>query len=142
MDGPFYLSSGKSASRFCLRVIGAVDNSDIAVRIFFISDASDKVSVHQTHFISREQPEIFLRRLFHKVFPLDIELAPERNFAAAKSFIFQVVRHIQVLHLVFRIVVDDKADRVEYRHHTRLLHLEVLADAVLEHGIICRTLGF
>ena len=45
----------------------------------------------------------------------------------------RIVRRIQLLDLPLRIVREHHLHRVEYRHHTRHAHVEVIADEVLEH---------
>ena len=114
---------------------------DPAVLIFYKTLALHKVSVHQAHFISREQAEIFLRGLLHEIVPLNIEFPAEWHLTAPQFLILQVICHIQIFHLVFRIIVDNKLDRIEYCHHTGLLHLQVFPDTVFKHRIVHRTLA-
>src|SRR5699024_11320103 len=54
VDCSFYLSSGKSGAALGLRIISAVYHRHIAVFICLIAFASDKICIHQTHFIARE----------------------------------------------------------------------------------------
>ena len=114
---------------------------DLSVFILYEALAFHKICVHQAHLVAREQTEIFLRRFFHKVIPLDIQFPAERNLPGSQFLILQVIGGIQVLYLTFRIIVDDQFDRIQHRHHTGSLHLQILPDAVLQHGIIHRTLA-
>ena len=98
--------------------------------------------MHQPHLIAREKPEIFLRRLLHEIFSLNVKLPSERDFPGAELLILQIICHVKIFHLVLRVIVDHQLDRVEHCHHTRLLHLQVLADTVLQHRVIHRTLRF
>ena len=117
-----------------------MNNCHIAVFILFKIYTFHKICVHQADFISWEKPEVLLRRLLHKIISLDVQLTPERYFSAAQFFIFQIVRNIQIFNLILRIIIDHQFDGIKYSHHTRLLHLKILADAVFKHRIIHRTL--
>ena len=117
-------------------------NSYITIFILFKSCTSYKVSIHQTYFVAWEQTEIFLRRLFHKVFSLNIKLSSKWKLTASKFFILKIIRCIQIFNLSFWIVIDHKLDRIKDCHHTCSLKLQILTDAVLEHCIIYRALCF
>ena len=114
----------------------------VPVRILFKSCTLHKIRIHQTHFISRKQAEIFFRRLLHKIIPVDIDLSRKRNRPCAERFVFQIIRYLDLLGLTLRIIVDHQPYRVKRRHHTRTTAFQVLADAVLQHCIINRGLTF
>jgi len=141
VDRSLYFTSCESASCFCLRVIRAVNFRYIAVFIFHKALTLNKICMHQTNFISREQTEILLRRLFHKIFPLNIKFTTERNFSLSQFFVLKIVRNIQILNLSFRIIVDYQFNRIKHCHHTWTLHLQILTDTILKHRIIYRTLA-
>ena len=61
MQGSLYLS-GTAATAAALRIIGAVNFSDVAIRIFDYIMALDNVSALQPNFPSRGQPEKFSGR--------------------------------------------------------------------------------
>ena len=83
-----------------------MNNGYISIGILLTAGTLYKISSHETNLISGEHTEIFLRRLFHKVLPLDIKLASKRHLAASKLRILQVVRNVQFFHLAFWIVAD------------------------------------
>ena len=112
MDGTFYLSAFKAGTALCLRIISSVYYSYIAIFIFFAASAFYEISAHKTYFVSWEHTEIFLRRLFHKVFSFDINFTGEWNLSASQFRIFQVVWNIQFFYLSFRIVVDHQFYRI------------------------------
>ena len=115
-----------------------MNHRDISVFIFLTSGTGDKICVHQAHFIAREHTEVLSWRNFHKVFPLNIQLPSKGNLTASEGFIFQIVRHLQHLRLIFRIVVNHQLHRIQNRHHTGTLHFQVFTDTVLKHRIIHR----
>ena len=141
MNCSFHLTSCKSASGLCLRIISTMNFCHIAILIFYEAFTFYKVSMHQANFISREQSEIFLRRLFHKVVSFDVEFTTERNFTLSEFFVLQIIRNIQIFNFSFRIVVDHKLDRIKHSHHTGTLHLQIFTDTVLKHCIINRALA-
>ena len=118
MNGALYLTSFKAASGLGCRIVGSMDYGYIAVFILFTACAGYKVRVHQAHLVAGEHTEVFLRRLLHKVFAFDIKLSAKRNLTAAQCFVFQVIRSVQILDLVFRIVVDHKLHRINDCHHS------------------------
>ena len=123
MDRSFDFSSGKSAAALRLWIIRTVYHCDVAVFILFKSGTGYKICLHQTYLIAREETEIFLRRFFHKIISVDIQLSAERNLSHTKLLILQIVDHIQIFHLIFRIIVNDQLDRIQYCHHTRFFQL-------------------
>ena len=118
MNRTFYLSCIEAGTTLRLWIVGTVNNRYIAVCIFLASGAGNKVRVHQAHLVAGEHTEVLLRRLLHKVFAFDIKLSAKRNLTAAQCFVFQVVRSVQILDLVFRIVVDHKLHRINHCHHS------------------------
>lgn len=75
LDGSFYFSSVRAVSTFRCRIISTVDLRHHAIFIFYETVAGHKVCVHQTYFVARKHTEIFLWRLFHKVFTVNIKFA-------------------------------------------------------------------
>ena len=115
-----------------------MNHGHVSVFILFKARTGHEIRIHQAHLVSGEQAEIFLRRLFHEVLTLDIQLSSKRNLTASQRLIFQVVGRFQQLYLSFRIVVDHQLDGIQHRHHSGPLQLEVLTDAVFQHRIIHR----
>ena len=87
--------------------------------ILLVSGTGHEISTHETDLIAWEQTEIFLRRLFHEIFSLDVKLFRKWNFSLAQLFILQVIRNAQHLNLSFWIVVDHELDWIHNCHHTR-----------------------
>ena len=113
-----------------------------SVCILFVIHAGHKIGIHQPDFISRKQPEIFLRRILHEIFPVNIQLPAERDFPGSHFLIFRIVDSIDPFHLIFRIIVDDQLYRIQHSHITRHLRLQIFPDAVLQHCVIRRALCF
>ena len=76
-----------------------------------------------------------LRRIFAEVVPLDIKLTAERHLAAAFHAAVLTERHVEPLHLPFRIVLDDDLNRIEYGHRARGNRVQVFAHAELEQAV-------
>ena len=119
-----------------------MDFCHISVFIFFKTCAFHEICIHQTHFVSREETEIFLRRILHEIFTVNVKFTSERNLTFSKRLVLQIIVCFQVLDLIFRIVVDDQFDRIKDCHHTRTFQFEVFADAVLQHCIVNGALSF
>ena len=112
MDGSLNLTAIRAVTSLGCRIIGTMNLRDIAVCILDTAFALDKICVHQTDFIAREHTEIFFRRYFHEIFPLNIKLSGKRNLPAAKLRILEIVLNLQIFYLSFRIIVDDNLDRI------------------------------
>ena len=106
MNGSFYFSCIKSRTALGLWIVGCVNHCNIAILILLVSGTGHEISTHETDLIAWEQTEIFLRRLFHEIFSLDVKLFRKWNFSLAQLFILQVIRNAQHLNLSFWIVVD------------------------------------
>ena len=119
-----------------------MDDRHVAIFIRLISFAFDKICMHQTHFVAGEEAEILLRRLDHEILPLNIQFTAEGNLAHSKFRILHIVVHFQILHFPFRVIINHQFDGVKNGHHSGLLQLQVLPDAVFKHGIIHGTLAF
>ena len=141
VDGSFYLTSVRCISTFGFRIISTVNHTDRSVIICFISCAGYKICIHKTDFISDIKTFVFLRRLCHEIITFDIKFSAERDLSSSKFLVLHVVRSFQVLNLSFRIIVDHKLDRIKDRHHTWTFQFQILADAVLKHCVIHRTVG-
>ena len=69
--------AGTRRLRFGRGIIGAPQLGDFARFILHDADAFDEIGIAQAHLIARRQPKEFLRRVFHEIILLDIELAAE-----------------------------------------------------------------
>ena len=134
MDSSLDLALSKARTALGCRIISYVNRCNVTVRIGIIADAGNEVSAHQSDLVAGEQTKILLRRLDHEVSPLDIQFSAKRNLTTSEIRILLVVRYIEHLDLAFRIVIYNNFDGIEYGHHPALLHLQILAYAVLEHS--------
>ena len=89
---------------------------NISIGIFLKSGTLHKVRAHKTNFISREKAEILLRRILHKIIAVDVKLTAKGNFSHTQLRILQIVLNIKLLHLIFRIIVDDQFYRIQHSH--------------------------
>ncbi|MNJ63007.1 hypothetical protein D3C77_588680 [compost metagenome] len=142
MDRAFHLPPGKAAATLRLGIIGTVNFEYIAFRILHDIVAFDEISMLQTNFIAREQAEIFAWRILHEIFTFNIDFAGERNLTMPHFRILTVILCFQQLALSFRIVRDDDFERIENRHRSRRLELQILADEMIEHLQVNFAIGF
>ena len=104
----------------------------IAICILIAAGALDDISRLQSDFITREETEVFLFRNFHKVIGFDPELLGERNFTRSVFRTLRIVLNRKCFCLAFRIVIDDKLDRMNDTHDTLRCRIEILTETVLE----------
>ena len=138
VDGTLDLTAGKTAAALRFRIICGMNGGDIAVLILVKTGAPDKIAVHQADFIAGEQSVVFPGRHFHKVIALNPELSAEGDLTLAQLGILQIVVGIQILDLVLGIIVDDQFDGIQNCQHTLAADLQIVADAVFQHGVIHR----
>ncbi len=98
--------------------------------------ALDEVSVFEPHLTAGTQPEILGRRRFHEIVALDEQLAAEGNLALAGIRVLGVVDGFEFLDLAFRVVGDDDFERPQHRQPAQRVPVQVLANAILQHGNI------
>ncbi len=138
MDCPLHLSAGKAAALLCFGVVRTMHNRYIPVPVLFKAFTLHKIRAHKADLIARKKTEILLGRFLHKVIAFNIKLPAKRNLSCAKRLILKVVGHLKILHLVLRVIVNHKLNRVKHCHHSRLFQLQILPDTVLQHRIIRR----
>ena len=136
MNGSFHLASVRAVSSPAGRIVSTVHDRDFSVFILFKADAFDKIRMHKADFISRKQAEIFPGRFFHEIVPLDKQLPGERYLPCSQRLVFRIVGGFQLLRLPFRIVVNHQPDGIQHCHHAGSLQLQIVADAVFQHGVI------
>ena len=120
VDGSFYFSSVRAGS-----ALGSPDHRLQCTTVTFpFSSFSNPVQVTKYASIRRTSlpgniRTIFLRRLFHEVFSLDINLTAKWNVTASQVPDFpDCYGHSSILSLSFRIVIDHQLYRIQNRHHT------------------------
>lgn len=141
VDGGFHLSAFGVFSE-SVGIVGAVDLSDVALLVFDDAGANDAIRVAEADFGAWGETEEFLRRVFHKIVPLDIKLAAERDRAGACVGILRIVDRLHHLLLIFRIIVDDDFDGIEHGHDAWSDFIEMLAHAEVEKGDIGHAVDF
>ena len=134
MDRALDLAASRSTARLGFKIRGAAELDNIAVCILHDFLALDDVRMLEADLPARLEAEILLRRLLHKVFLLDIDLAGERHEAAAT--VHRIVVSQQVLLFILRIVRDDDLQRTQHCHDAIRMLIEVIAYAVLKHADI------
>ena len=123
------------------RVIDAAQFLHLAV---FVQDrlaAGDEKGVAQAHLGAGGKAVEFFGRLQAEVVALNEQLARKGRRAAAVAGVFRVPGHFQLLHPVFRPVLDDHAHRVQHGHGARGHGIEPFAHAVLKQGVFHRGVG-
>ena len=111
-------------------------DSHIAVLVLLTAHCLNEISVHEPDFIARIQSLVLRDRRLHKVIPLNIQLTAERDETLACLRVLEIIICLEHLCHIFRIIVDHELNRVQDCHHARDLHLEILADAVLQHSVV------
>ena len=113
-------------------------NTYSSIFISFISCTGYEICVHKTNLCTWEHSLIFLRRIYHKVFSLNIEFSAKRYFTGSQFFILHIVRSFQIFYFAFRIIIDHKLDRIKNSHQTWTFQFQILTDAVFKHCIVNR----
>ena len=102
------------------------------VRVLDHVGAGDVTGATQAHLASRRQPEKLAYRFFHKVGPLNIELAGEGDLPGSGRLVFRVVKRFKGLCFALGIVIDDDLHRVQYSHGTQGVAVQVFPYRVLQ----------
>ena len=142
MNGSFYFSAIRRIATLCCRIISTVYNTYSSIFISFISCTGYKICVHKTNLCAREHSLIFLRRIYHEVFSLNIEFSAKRYFTGSQFFILHIVRSFQIFYFAFRIIINHKLDRIKNSHQTWTFQFQILTDAVFKHCIVNRAVCF
>src|SRR5690606_16807535 len=108
-----------------------------AVLIFLIIVTRHDVTMLQAHGQTRSQTEKLLRRLFHKIIPLNPEFARERNRTTSFTiFDLGVIFSDEYFLLTFRIIGNDQLYRVQYSHTTPSCLVQILTYTELQQAHI------
>ena len=120
------------------------DLGHIAVFIRFVANALDQICALQAALgAAGEQTLILGDRLGHEVVRLDPALAGEGDLMRAGGGVGRVILDLEGLALARGIVRDDELHRMKHAHRALGGGIEVLAQAVLEEGVLhhARALG-
>ena len=142
VNGSFYFSAIRRIATLCCWIISTVYNTYSSIFISFISCTGYKICVHKTNLCAREHSLIFLRRIYHEVFSLNIEFSAKRYFTGSQFFVLHIIRSFQIFHFAFRIIIDHKLDRIKNSHQTGTFQFQILTDAVFKHCIVNRAVCF
>ena len=132
MDGAFHLSGNLPRPAFRVRIIRTPDFDDLSLLILDHVHASNDVGIAQPHLLAGREPKVFFRRIFTKIFPLDVKDAGKRNRPTPHRGIFRVIHRLDFLHLAFRVIGNDDAKGPEYRHDPLRTRIQVLPDEMLQ----------
>ena len=92
MDRPFHFAPGKPAAALRKRVIGAAKLRNLTcIRVLDHFLAPDEIRPLQPYLGIQAQPVKALRRLLHKVVPLDINGFGKRNLSFSHRLVLTVV---------------------------------------------------
>ena len=118
MQGTFHLPvTCRSGTATGIHIIRTMNCRDISFRVFLHAFTLHDISPLQAHFVTRCHPEEFLRSVLHKIIPLDIQFARERNHSCSGRFIFRIVLDLHGLGLSFRVIVNHHPNRIQHGHH-------------------------
>ena len=104
VDCAFDFATGSCAAGLALKIDTASKLGHVAGVVFDHFIAFDDVSVFESHFATRSEPEIFRWRSFHEIVAVDEKLAAEWNFACPGICIFRIIDGIQLFDLIFGII--------------------------------------
>ncbi|MNN35502.1 hypothetical protein D3C81_1493540 [compost metagenome] len=93
----------------------------------------NEIGMLQTNLVAREQTEILVRWILHEILALDVNFTRERNLAIAHFRIFTVIFSFKQLGLSFWIISNYYFQRINNRHRTRSLQLQILTNEMLQH---------
>src|SRR5262249_43548760 len=143
VNGAFDLASVWSPPAPCGRVIRTAQFHHLA-SAFVLHDprAGDIVGVAQPYLAARGQTEELPGWVFTKIIAFNVEHARERHLACAHTLVLGIIDRLQLLHLAFRIVLDDHAQGAQDSHHTLSPLVEIFAQTVFEQGDVDHTVPF
>mmetsp|Transcript_98235 Transcript_98235/g.249308 ORF Transcript_98235/g.249308 Transcript_98235/m.249308 type:complete len:385 (+) Transcript_98235:26-1180(+) len=98
--------------------------------------ARDDVAVSQLDLAAGLEPEEGIGSVLAEVFLLDEDHTRELDLARAHVRVGRMVRSLHLLDLALGVVLDDHLERVDDHHPPRQDGVQVLTNAILEHGDI------
>ena len=106
-----------------LRIISTVYFYNLSILILDKVSTCNKICIHKTYFVAREKSEIFLRRFFHEVLSLNIKFLGKWNLSCSHLWILLIISHFHIFNLTFRIIINNKLNRIKNSHHSLNLKL-------------------
>ena len=117
-------------------IIGAAQLQDLSRCVFDHFLTGDEIGVAEPDLAPWREPEEFLRRIFEKVFTLDIEFTREGHATRPRGSVFRIIDRVQKLFLALGIVVDHNLERPLNAHPSRRFPIEDLPYMKFEVGEI------
>ncbi len=136
MDGSFDAPSIGSLSAPRFGVVFGMYGDDSAILVFFAGSSLHVVCAFKSDFSPDVETVPALHRLLHEVIRFDEKLPSERDPPCAVFGLFGIVLHVEIFRDISLVVVNHKAYRVLYSHHTASPFVQILADAELHQAVI------
>src|ERR1041385_5182803 len=102
MNRRFYLPPVRGIAAARRRVIGTMNLHYVPLIVLYDARAGDEIAITQSHFASRREAEVLLRRIFPKILLLDIQHAREGHAARSSGGILRVIHRLHLLRLALR----------------------------------------
>src|SRR5690349_17464054 len=102
MNGSFDFSTCRWAPGLAVQIGRATKLHHIPSAIFDNLITLEDVGILQPHLAPGTKPEVFRRRIFHKIVALDVELARERQLATASRGVLWIINSVQFLGFALR----------------------------------------
>ena len=115
-------------------IVRAAEFDDLAGGILDHVRAGDEIGVAKPHLPAGRQPEELPGRILHEISALDEDFPAEGHGAGAGLRVFRVVDRLQDFPLALRVVLDNHLEGIEHAHPPRRTLVELVADAMFEHG--------
>ena len=100
--------------------------------IFFDIYTGNQIRIPESYLTARSQAVVLRRRFFAEIFLFDIENPGKRNFACSTGRILGIIYRLELFHLIFGVVVNYQAQRMQHAHYPQRVPIQVLADTMLQ----------
>src|SRR3954453_15629500 len=119
MNCAAHLVSVRSIAAAGLRVVGAAQLDDLAVRVFHDLTAGHKICITEPHLAPWSQAMEIARRVLGEILALDVQLSAERDSPDAGGGIVGVRVCSEFLTATDRVILDHQLERAQHRHAAR-----------------------
>ena len=125
-----------------LWIVSAAQFNHVAIVVFDTRIAFDEIGVLESDFFANSQSEKLLRRVFHKVGSLDVQLPAKGHFTDACRFVFRIVGGLAHLRLAFGVIFNHDFDWIQHRHGAIGRMIQMVANAKFQQRNLGQAIEF
>ena len=140
MKRSFHLTVSTFHSAFANRIIFTVNFFYLTCSIFLTSRTPHYISILQTYFLTWNHTEELFRSILHEILTFDPKFTREGYAMRSVGFVLRIIDSFHFFRKSFRIVGNNKFNRIEHGRHTQGASIKILTGSCFKKRIIVKSI--